>query len=180
MSIIAFNGIQPRLGPSCFVAPDAWLIGNVELGSECSVYFGATLRGDIRPIRVGEGTNIQEGALLHTSADSFDCVVGKHVTVGHRAIIHSAIVGDFSLIGMGSTILDNAEIGEYSLIGANSLVTVGTKIPPRVLALGSPAKVIRPLRPEELKFLENSAAGYISRCHQYIKAFAATNSSKLA
>lgn len=153
------------------MAPDSWIIGDVELEANCSVYFGATLRGDIRPIRVGEGTNIQEGALLHTSTGSFDCVVGKRVTVGHRAIIHSAIVGDFALIGMGATILDNAEIGEYALIGANSLVTVGTKIPPRVLALGSPAKVVRPLRAEELKFLENSAAGYIARGEKYLEIF---------
>jgi carbonic anhydrase/acetyltransferase-like protein (isoleucine patch superfamily) len=171
MSLVSFNGITPRTGERCFIAPDAWLIGDVDVDSDCSVYFGATLRGDIRPIRVGDGTNIQEGALLHTSTGSLDCVVGRHVTVGHRAIIHSAVIGDFSLIGMGSTILDNAEIGEYSLIGANSLVTVGTKIPPRVLALGAPAKVVRPLRPEELKFLENSAAGYIARCHKYLEIF---------
>ncbi len=171
--IAPYRSNYPKIGVDCFVAPDAWVVGDVSVGAKVSIYFGAVLRGDIRPIRVGDGTNIQEAALLHTSKESIDCEVGCYVTVGHRAIIHSAKVGDYSLVGMGATILDNAEIGEYSIIGANSLVTSGTIIPPKVLALGSPAKVVRPLSENELLFLKSSALGYIERSQAYIELFGA-------
>jgi carbonic anhydrase/acetyltransferase-like protein (isoleucine patch superfamily) len=145
---------------SAWVAPDAWVIGDTTVAEQVSIFFGAVLRGDIEPIRVGAGTNIQEGALLHTSTGLTPCVVGQNVTIGHRAIIHGCTVGDSCIIGMGATILDGAVIEERCLIGANSLVTMNTRIPAGSLVLGSPAKVVRALTAAELEQLADSAAHY--------------------
>ena len=150
----------PTLGREVYLARTAVVIGDVRLGDHSSVWYGAVLRGDINYIRVGHHSNVQDNAVLHL-ADEFPCVVGDWVTIGHSAIIHACTVGDECLVGMGATVLDGAVIGEQSLIGAHALVTSGTRIPPGSLVLGSPAKVVRPLRPDERAGLRHWAEKYV-------------------
>ncbi len=151
---------QPALGRDVYLAKTAVVLGDVTLGDKASVWYGAVLRGDINRIVVGANSNIQDNAVVHL-ADDFPCLIGDWVTVGHSAIIHACTVGDECLIGMGATILDGAEIGAQSIVGANALVTGGTKVPPGSLVLGSPAKVVRPLKPEERAGLRWWAEKYV-------------------
>lgn len=167
--LLDLNGVEPQLGQEVFVAPNAWVIGDVILGDNVSIFFGAVLRGDILQIRVGARTNIQEHALLHTSHGRTPTLVGDDVTIGHRAIVHGCSVGSRSLIGMGATILDEAQIGEECIIGANALVLEGAVIPPRSLAVGSPAKIIRRLDEQAIAMLRESAAAYVDTGRQFIK-----------
>jgi carbonic anhydrase/acetyltransferase-like protein (isoleucine patch superfamily) len=162
MPIIPFENHTPRVESSGFIAPDAWVIGDVEVKGEASIFFGAVLRGDILPIKVGERSNIQEHAMLHTSHGLSPCIVGREVTVGHRAIIHGATVKDRCIIGMGSTLLDGAVVEENCIIGAHSLVTMGTVIPAGHLALGSPAKPVRKLNEAEIRQIRESARSYVA------------------
>lgn len=171
MPLVPYKDSSPRIGKDCFIAPNAWITGDTTLGDNVSVFFAAAIRGDIEAVFVGSSSNIQEHALLHTSKGLGDCVVGAGVVVGHRAIIHGATVGDHSLIGMGATILDGAKIGKHSMVGANSLVTMNTEIPEGVLAVGSPAKVIRELRPEEIAGIKEAAAEYVLTGAEYRKYF---------
>lgn len=146
----------PRIHPTAFVATGAHVMGHVVVGKSSSVWYGAVLRGDIEPVIVGEATNIQDLAVLHT-ADDLPCRVGDRVTVGHSAIVHACTVGDECLIGMGSIILDGARIGPRCIIGAKALVTKHTRIPEGSMVLGSPAKVVRKLtRKEHARILQIS------------------------
>ena len=151
---------KPALGKNVYIAKGAVVIGDVTMGDNSSVWYNAVVRGDINKIVIGEGSNVQDNAVLHL-ADDFPCVLGKFVTVGHSAIVHACKVGDECLIGMGAIILDGAEIGEQSLIGAKALVTQGMKIPPGSLALGSPAKIKRALSTEERADLKHWATKYV-------------------
>ena len=139
-----------------YQAPDAVITGNVSLGRDVSILYGAVLRGDSGQISIGDRTNIQDRCILHEKT-----VVGSGCTIGHGAIVHGCTIGDGSLIGMGSIVLDGASIGKNCLVGAGSLVTGKVHAPDGVLLLGSPAKVIRPLSREELDDLENSANNYV-------------------
>ena len=159
-----FLRAKPTLGAGVYIARSAVVLGDVRLGDYASVWYNATVRGDINYIAIGHHTNIQDNAVLHL-ADEYPCVVGNYVTVGHSAIVHACTVGNEVLIGMGATILDGAVVEDQCLIGANALVTVRTKIPAGSLVMGSPAKVVRPLTPPERaklkcwaeKYAENSA-----------------------
>ena len=155
-----FLFVQPQIDPTAYVAAQAVVIGDVRLAARSSVWPTAVLRGDINYIEIGEGSNIQDGAIVHL-ADDIPVIVGKMVTVGHRAILHACIVEDECLIGMGATILDGAVIGKGSIIGAHALVTKGTRIPPGSLVMGMPAKVVRPLQPEEIVGIRTWADHYI-------------------
>ncbi|RMG39596.1 MAG: gamma carbonic anhydrase family protein [Candidatus Dadabacteria bacterium] len=161
MAIIPYKNISPKIDPDSFIAPDAWISGDVEIRKNVSVFFGAVIRGDILPIFVDEETNLQEHCLLHTSHGLTECRVGKRVTVGHRAILHGCTVMDNSLIGMGATVLDGAVIEENCIIGAQSLVPLNTRIPAGSLALGVPAKVVRKLTDTEIEGLLESARSYV-------------------
>ncbi|MEN9575184.1 MAG: hypothetical protein RL514_3039 [Verrucomicrobiota bacterium] len=152
---------RPVLGNGVYLAKTAVVLGHVTLGENSSVWFGAVLRGDINRIVVGANSNIQDNAVVHL-ADDFPCLIGDWVTVGHSAIVHACTISDECLIGMGATILDGAEIGAQSIVGANALVTGGTKVPPGSLVLGSPAKVVRALTPEERAGLKYWAEKYVS------------------
>lgn len=156
-----FEATFPHLHPTCWIAANATVVGDVEIDQDASVWYGAVLRGDEGSIRLGEGSNIQDQAVLHAEAD-FPAVVGKDVTVGHGAIVHGCTVEDGSLIGMGAILLNGCVIGAGSLVGAGALVTQHTVIPPNSLVMGSPAKVIRPLRPDERESLLHSAQHYRS------------------
>jgi len=151
---------QPRFGQGVFIARGAVVIGDVALGDFSSVWYNAVLRGDINRIVVGHHTNIQDNAVLHLECE-LPCTVGNYVTIGHSAIVHACTVGDESLIGMGSVILDGAVIGRQCLIGAKALVTPRTQIPDGSLVLGAPAKVIRQLSAEERQGLKVSAERYV-------------------
>jgi carbonic anhydrase/acetyltransferase-like protein (isoleucine patch superfamily) len=152
---------QPRLGKGVYIAKTASVDGDVKLGDYASVWYGAVLRGDINRIVVGHHSNIQDNAVLHL-ADDYACILGNYVTVGHSAIVHACKVGDEVLVGMGAIILDGAVIGKQSLIGAKALVTQGMKIPAGSLVLGSPAKVVRKLTPEERAGLKYWATKYVA------------------
>lgn len=139
-----------------YVAPGAYVTGDVELGENVNIWYNAVLRGDSGTIRVGEGTNIQDGCVVHDVT-----TLGKFCTVGHGAIVHGCTVGDYCLIGMGAIVLNGAVIGDHCMVGAGALVTGKMNVPAGSLILGSPAKVIRPLTEAELAHLEESAEDYI-------------------
>lgn len=153
-------------GGDHFVAPDASIIGSVRLKACSSVWFGAVLRGDNDWIVVGENSNVQDGSILHTDP-GIELTVGDNVTVGHRVMLHGCRIGDNSLIGIGSTVLNNARIGSNSVVGAHSLITEGKSFPDGVLLLGSPAKVVRELKADELDMLKTSAAVYVQQNERY-------------
>lgn len=156
-------------GNEVFVAPTATAIGNVSLGDEVSVWFGAVLRGDTDAIRVGNRSNIQDNAVLH--ADPGDpCIIGEDCVVGHSAIVHGAQLNHHVLVGMHATVLNKAQIGEYSIIGANALVPAGMVIPPYSLVLGVPAKVVKQLGPEVEEKINDNVKEYVLRAKAYINA----------
>ena len=159
---------RPTLGQGVYIAHGAVVVGDVTLGDFSSVWYNAVLRGDINRIVVGQYTNIQDNAVLHLETD-LPCVLGSFVTVGHLAIVHACSVGDETLIGMGSTILDGAVIGRQCLIGANSLVTKGTQVPDGSLVLGTPAKIVRALTAEERGKLKASAESYAQNAAYCLK-----------
>lgn len=162
MPIYSLDGIAPELPDDAayWVAPDAHVIGAVHLARDVGIWFGAVLRGDNEPITIGEGTNIQEGAMLHTDM-GFPMTIGAHCTVGHHAILHGCTIGEGALIGMGATVLNGARIGAGSLVGANALVTENKAFPDRSLIVGSPAKAVRQLDDATVEGLLRGAAGYV-------------------
>ncbi|MFN3937830.1 MAG: gamma carbonic anhydrase family protein [Gemmobacter sp.] len=157
--IYALDGIAPSIDPTAWVAPDANVIGRIVLGADCSIWFGATLRGDNEEIRIGRGSNIQENCVLHTDL-GLPLTVGEGCTVGHKAMLHSCTIGDHTLIGMSATVLNGARIGRHCLIGAGALVTEGKEIPDGSLVMGAPGKVVRVLDAEARQRLEWSARHY--------------------
>ncbi len=168
MPIYALDEHQPELpGEGRFwIAPDAHVMGKVRLGLDVGIWFGAVLRGDNELIDIGERSNIQEGAMLHTDR-GLPLTVGPDVTVGHHAILHGCTVGAGSLIGMGATVLNNARIGAGCLVGANALVTEGREFPNGSLIVGSPAKAVRPLDEDAIAKLKLSAAGYVANWKRF-------------
>lgn len=149
-----------------FIAPNASVIGDVYLGHQASVWFGAVIRGDNAHIHIGDGTNIQENSVIHTDA-GLEVRIGNQVTVGHMVMLHGCQIGDNSLIGMGSVILNRAKIGKNCLIGAGSLVTEGKEIPDNSLVMGSPAKVVKTLTEEQIAQLKLSAQHYVEKSRSF-------------
>ena len=165
----------PKFGPNTWIAPNATIVGNVETGEECSIWFGCVVRGDVHKIRIGDRTNIQDLTMIHVThykkpdmSDGYPTVIGSDVTVGHRVMLHGCTIEDACLIGMNSTILDGAVIGRESIVGAGTLVTGGKIFPPRSLIIGSPAKVVRELTGEEVAELYASAKRYVAFKNDYI------------
>ena len=155
-----------RVHPQARVAPNATVVGDVELGKDALVLFGATLRGDCGSrIVVGEGSNVQEAACLHVAA-GFDCLVGRGVTIGHGAVVHGCSIGDNTLVGMGAIVMNGAQVGHDCLIAAGALVTEGAVVPDGSLVVGVPAKVRRPLSPEEAAANRVSAEEYVEAGRQ--------------
>jgi carbonic anhydrase/acetyltransferase-like protein (isoleucine patch superfamily) len=156
-----FLFVRPQIDPTAYVAAQAVVMGDVRLAAHSSVWPTAVLRGDINYIEIGEGSNIQDGTIVHLAED-LPVIVGKLVTVGHRAILHACTVEDECLIGMGAIVLDEAVVGKGSIVGANALVTKGMRIPPGSLVMGTPAKVVRALSPGEIAGIRSWADHYIA------------------
>ena len=153
-----------------WIADSAKVIGDIYLKNDCSIWFGAVLRGDIEKITIGEGTNVQDNSVVHTD-DGCECIVGSGVTVGHMVILHGCSIKDDSLIGMGATILNNAKIGKNCIIGANSLITENKEIPDRSLVMGSPGKIIREVTDQEIEAIKENARRYSANWKNYEKGF---------
>ena len=151
---------------SVFIAPGAVIIGDVRLGAHSSVWYGAVLRGDADMISLGPRSNVQDGAVLHVDAGS-PCLIGAGVTIGHRAVVHGALIEDDVLIGIGAIVLNGARIGHDSIIGAGSLVTGRSVIPPRSMVLGLPGRVVRQLTDEEMQSIRAAAEHYVKYSEQY-------------
>ncbi|HEX7117876.1 MAG TPA: gamma carbonic anhydrase family protein [Longimicrobiales bacterium] len=167
-TIIPFNGIRPRIHPTAFIAPTAVVIGNVEIGPEASVWFGAVLRGD-NPrlaIRIGARTSIQDNCVLHVS-ERGETVVGADATIGHGAIFESCTIGDGALVGMNAVILHEAEIGEAAIVAAGSVVPERMVVPPRTLVAGVPARVRKELTAEAIRRVAEGARHYVHLAHDY-------------
>lgn len=160
-NFVPVRGFTPRHGRECFIAPNSFLIGDVVIGDRSTVWYNVTIRGDVMPIRIGNEVNIQDGSVLHGTFEEHGCTLEDRVTVGHQVTLHGCHIERESLIGMGSTVMDGAVVGAQSLVGAGSLVTQGMKIPPRSLVFGRPAKVVRPLKDEEIESLGKSADNYL-------------------
>lgn len=168
MILRAYDGKTPRLGDRVFVAENAALIGDVELGDDASIWYGTTVRGDVNRIRIGSRTNVQDNCTIHVNHDQWATVIGDEVTIGHGAIVHGCTVERGALIGMGSRVLDGAMIGESALVGAGTLVPEGMRVPPRVLVVGVPARVKRDLTEEELARLDQSWRHYVAYKDRYL------------
>ncbi len=149
----------PKISDSAYIAKNATVLGDVTLGSQSSVWFGAVVRGDCLPIRIGDRTNIQDLSVLHVD-DQNALTIGNNVTVGHRALLHGCVIEDNVLVGMGAIIMNGAHIGEGSIIGAGALVTEGMKVPPRSLVIGMPAKVKKEITDEQHRMIVQSARHY--------------------
>ena len=165
--LMTLRGKTPQVSPEAFVAENATLIGDVTVGADSSVWFGAVIRGDNEPITVGKGTSIQDNAVLHTEK-GHPLTIGDNVTVGHGAIVHCASVGSNTLIGMGAILLDGAVIGEHCIIGAGAVVKENAVVPAGTMMVGIPAKPVRELGPEQIAFLERTSP-YVALSKEYMK-----------
>ena len=166
--IRAFEGRWPTLGEGAWIAPGASVVGDVTLGRDVSIWYGAVLRGDVESVSVGDRSNVQDGAVLRVTKGRFACVVGAEVTVGHRAVVHGCRVGDGALIGIGAIVLDGARVGEEALVAAGAVVTPEAEIAPRTLAVGTPARAVRLLTADELAIQRERTLEYVrtARGHQ--------------
>src|SRR5687768_13421777 len=162
MIVRGYDGRTPRFGDRVFVADNAAVIGDVEIGNDCSIWYGATVRGDVHFIRIGSRTNVQDNCTIHVTHEKWPAVIAEEVTIGHGAIVHGCTIHRGALIGMGSRVLDGAVVGESALVGAGALVPEGMKVPPRTLVVGVPARVKRSLTEDELAKLEQSWRNYVS------------------
>lgn len=145
------RGFYPKIGNNCFLAANAVVVGDVVVGDDCSIWFGAVLRGDVNSIRVGNGVNIQDGSVLHTLYEKSVIEIGDHVSVGHNVVLHGCKIEDYALIGMGAVVMDNAVVGEGAIVAAGSVVLSNTKIGAHELWGGCPAKFIKMVEPEKAK-----------------------------
>lgn len=166
--VLPYLDVWPRFGRDVFLAPNATVTGDVDLGDEVSVWFGAVIRGDSGSARIGPRTNIQDLACVHMTRGLSTAEIGADVTVGHGAVLHGCRVGDGCLVGMGAILLDNAVIGEGSIIGAGALVPPRAVIPPRSLVVGSPGRVTREVTPEETERVLRGVAQYVETARRYM------------
>jgi len=170
----AFNGQWPTIGENVYIDDSAVVIGDVTLGNDVSVWPTAVVRGDVESIRIGDATNVQDGAVLHVShagrfsPQGYPLSIGKGVTIGHRAVVHACTIGDYCLVGIGAIILDGAVLEDYVMLGAGALVSPGKKLAGGYLYVGMPAKQARPLTEEEKEFLEYSAEHYRTLKNKYL------------
>jgi gamma-carbonic anhydrase len=170
MSILAYRDILPQLAPDVFVAPGAWVIGDVVIGERSSIWFNTVVRGDVHFIRIGSETSVQDNSTLHVTPSKFPLHIGNRVVIGHKATIHGCTVEDECLIGMGSIILDGAKIGRGSIIAAGSLIPPGCEIPPESLVMGSPAQIKRKTGDADHEMIRKSWSHYVELAAEYLGA----------
>lgn len=168
MALYQLDDISPQVDPTAWVAPSAQVMGAVHLHAHSSVWFGAVIRGDNEPITIGEGSNIQDGSMLH-SDHGLPLTVGKHVTVGHKVTLHGCQIGDNTLIGMDAVVLNGAVIGKNCVVAAGSLVTEGKSFPDGSMIMGSPAKAVRELDPAFIERIAKSAESYVANAQRFAK-----------
>ncbi|MES2509375.1 MAG: gamma carbonic anhydrase family protein [Pseudomonadota bacterium] len=166
MSIYQLENLVPSVHPSAWVAGNAQVLGKVTLAEDVSVWFGVVIRGDTSSISVGKGSNIQDNSVMHAD-EGMPLTVGENVTVGHQVMLHGCTIGDNSLVGIGAIVLNGAKIGKNSLVGAGSLVTEGKEFPDGSMIMGTPAKVVRQLTPEQIEGLKKSAEHYVENAARY-------------
>lgn len=169
MTLYALDGVAPKTPPAgkFWVAPNATVIGNVEIGEDVSIWFNVVIRGDNEVTRIGRGSNIQDGSVLHCDP-GFPLIIGENVTVGHMACVHGCTVGNGSLIGIGAIVLNGAVVGEDCMVGAGALLPEGRSYPPRSVIIGSPGKVIRTLTDDDLARVRRTAQVYQDRWKRYV------------
>lgn len=167
MAVRAFKGQMPRIHPSCFIEDSATVIGDVEIGEDSSIWFNTVVRGDVHRIRIGKRTNIQDLSMVHVLKDRYGTTIGDDVTVGHHVVLHGCTIGNRVLVGMGAIVMDGVEVGDDCVIAAGALLTPGTRIPPGSLAVGSPAKVRRPINDAERAWLTQSSANYVGYAREH-------------
>ncbi|MBS1689262.1 MAG: gamma carbonic anhydrase family protein [Bacteroidetes bacterium] len=148
--ILPVKGVSPQIPEDCFVAPNATIVGDVVMGTECSIWFNAVIRGDVNSIRLGNKVNVQDGACIHCTYQKTKAIIGNNVSIGHNAIVHGCTVEENVLIGMGSIVMDNVHIGKNSIIAAGAVVLEGTKVPEGSIFAGVPAKKVKDISPELL------------------------------
>lgn len=168
-TIRPFGGKTPTLHATAFAVESAVVVGDVVVGEQSSLWFGAIVRGDVNFVRIGARTNVQDHSVIHVTSHTHPTVLGDDVTIGHRVTLHGCTVRDRCLIGIGAIVLDGAVVGEETLVGAGALVPPGMVVPPRTLALGSPAKVKRELTAEEIAFFRTSSQNYVRYAQQYLR-----------
>lgn len=168
MSLLPFKNKVPAISSDCFVAPNSVIIGDVEIGSSSSVWFGTVLRGDVFHIRVGERTNIQDNSVVHVTSNKYPTVIGNNVTIGHSVTLHGCTINDNSLVGIGSVVMDQCNLGQWSIVAAGSVVKPNTKIPSGKLWGGLPAKEIRDLNDEERDWIKSLSSNYVDLSKQYL------------
>ncbi len=166
MAVYELDGTVPRIADSAWVADSAQVIGDVELAADVSIWFGTVIRGDTATIRIGSGSNIQDGSVLHADVGK-PLTIGSNVTVGHKVMLHGCTVGDGSLIGIGAVVLNGARIGKGCIVGAGALVTEGKEFPDGSMIIGSPAKAVRELTPEQSEGLRQSALHYVANAQRF-------------
>ena len=167
MPLYEHKSVRPTLGRDVFIAPNATVIGDVHLGDESSVWFGAVIRGDVFPIRFGARTNVQDGSVVHVTGGKAATTVGDDVTIGHMVLLHGCTVGSRCLVGMGSIVLDGAEVGDDCVIAAGSLVAPRTKVPARSLVMGRPGKVVRAMEKKDFAMVREAGQLYV----EYARTF---------
>jgi len=165
-----YKGIFPDIHPTVYLSENVYVIGDVRIGEDSSVWFGSVIRGDVNYVRIGKRTNVQDNCVVHVTHDTYPTVVGDNVTVGHGVVLHGCRIGNNVLVGMRAVIMDGVEIEDYVLVGAGALVPPGKRIPSGVLVAGLPAKIVRELREEEVKLIEESADNYVSYKNEYLRA----------
>ena len=166
MPVYQLGEHAPQIAPDAWVAPDAVVVGQVEMAAGSSVWYGAVVRGDNETIRIGRHSNIQDNSVLHTDP-GFPIEIGRNVTIGHLVMLHGCTIGDGSLIGIGAIVLNGAKIGRHSIVGAGALVTEGKEFPDGSMILGSPAKVVKTLTPEQATQFAQGAAHYVANARRY-------------
>ncbi len=168
--ILPYTNLSPKISQGVFIAPNATIIGDVEIGEEASVWFNTVVRGDVNYIRIGAKTNVQDLCMCHVTLNKWPLIIGEGVTIGHSVVVHGCVIKDYCLIGMGARILDGAQVGPYSLIAAGSVVREGFVVPEYSLVAGVPAEVKRRLTDKEIENLTASAARYVGYKNTYLAA----------
>jgi carbonic anhydrase/acetyltransferase-like protein (isoleucine patch superfamily) len=168
--ILSYNNIIPKISASVFIAPNATVIGDVEIGTDASIWFNTVVRGDVNYIRIGARTNIQDLCMCHVTLNKWPLLIGTGVTIGHSAVVHGCVVKDYCLVGMGARILDGAQVGPYAFVAAGAVVREGFVVPEYSLVAGVPAEVKRRLTDTEIENLNASATRYVGYKNAYLAA----------